>query len=41
MNTHLNKIEKKRGGDYNRGKRESANNMIDMELQREEAKKHE
>jgi len=42
MNT-LNKLEKKRqrGGEYNGGRRESANNMVGIGLQREEAKEHE
>jgi len=42
MNT-LNKIKKKRyrGEKYNEGRRESANNMIGMRLQREEAREHE
>jgi len=43
MNTFLNKIEKKRQrvGEYNGKRRESANNMVGMGLQREEAREHE
>jgi len=42
MNTHF-KIKKKRqrGGEYNGKRRESANYMIDIELQREETREHE
>ena len=43
MYIYLNKIEKKRqrGREYNEGRKENANNMVDMDLQREEGKEHE